>query len=129
MGAAQIVPAMPAGPPQNQAKMGEFSERGLDLSRGTDRTQALVPAGGTVEETAESPFHPLVLRLPVEVDVSVPIRGLRVKHLLALAPGQVIESQWNHGIDLPLAACDVQLAWTEFEVMETKLAVRVTRVA
>jgi hypothetical protein len=50
-------------------------------------------------------------------------------NLLALAPGQVIESQWNHGIDLPLAAGDVQLAWSEFEVVDSQLAVRVTRLA
>jgi flagellar motor switch protein FliN/FliY len=52
-----------------------------------------------------------------------------VHDLLALAPGAVIESQWSHGNDLPLAAGNVQLAWTEFEVVETKLAVRVTRPA
>jgi len=30
---------------------------------------------------------------------------------------------------LPLAAGEVQLAWSEFEVIETRLAVRVTRLA
>ncbi len=59
----------------------------------------------------------------------MPVREFRVRHLLALAPGQVIESQWSHGNDLPLAAGDVQLAWSEFEVVETQLAVRVTRLA
>ena len=68
-------------------------------------------------------------RLPVEMDVAVPVRDFRVRHLLALAPGETIASQWSHGIDLPLAAGDVQLAWTEFEVLDTKLAVRVTRLA
>lgn len=42
-------------------------------------------------------------------------------------PGKVIESQWNHGNDLPLAAGEVTLAWTEFEVIDTQLGVRVTR--
>jgi flagellar motor switch protein FliM len=68
-----------------------------------------------------------VARLPVELDVAVPVREFRVRHLLALAPGAVIESQWSHGNDLPLAAGEVQLAWAEFEVAETRLAVRVTR--
>jgi flagellar motor switch protein FliN/FliY len=39
----------------------------------------------------------------------------------------VIETQWNHGEDLPLAAGEVEVAWSEFEVVEAKLAVRITR--
>jgi flagellar motor switch protein FliN/FliY len=81
------------------------------------------------EDESEPGFGPLVARLPVELDVAVPVREFRVRHLLALAPGEMIASQWNHGIDLPLAAGDVQLAWSEFEVLDTKLAVRVTRLA
>ena len=99
----------------------------------TEPGQALVPSPrqpeGAGEDESEPGFGPLVTRLPVELDVAVPVREFRVRHLLALAPGAVIESQWNHGIDLPLAAGDVQLAWSEFEVVETKLAVRVTRLA
>jgi len=68
-------------------------------------------------------------RLPVELDVGVPVRGFRVRGLLALEPGQVIETQWGQGEDLPLKAGEVQLAWSEFEVVETQLAVRLTRLA
>jgi flagellar motor switch protein FliN/FliY len=67
--------------------------------------------------------------LPVELDVAVPVRDFRVRNLLALEPGQLIESKWGHGEDLPLASADVQLAWTEFEVVESQLAVRITRLA
>jgi flagellar motor switch/type III secretory pathway protein FliN len=81
------------------------------------------------EEETDPAFGPLVARLPVELDVAVPVREFRVRHLLALEAGTVIESRWNHGNDLPLAAGDVKLAWTEFEVIETQLAVRVTRLA
>jgi flagellar motor switch/type III secretory pathway protein FliN len=70
-----------------------------------------------------------VARLPVELDVSVPVRNFRVRNLLALEPSQLIESGWGHGEDLPLAAGDVQLAWSEFEVINTQLSVRVTRLA
>jgi flagellar motor switch protein FliN/FliY len=70
-----------------------------------------------------------VARLPVELDVSVPVRGFRVRNLLALEPIQLIESDWGHGEDLPLAAGAVQLAWSEFEVIDTQLSVRVTRLA
>jgi flagellar motor switch/type III secretory pathway protein FliN len=91
---------------------------------------ALVPSLRKLgEEESEPGYGPLVARLPVEMDVAVPVREFRVRHLLALEPGTVIESRWNHGNDLPLAAGSVTLAWTEFEVIETRLGVRVTRLA
>jgi len=70
---------------------------------------------------------PLVARLPVEIDVAVPIRKFRVRNLLALTAGQLIESQWDQAEDLPLGSRGAQLAWAEFEVLDAKLAVRITR--
>ena len=67
--------------------------------------------------------------LPVELDVAVPVRDFRVRNLLALEPGQLIETEWAHGEDMPLAAGEVQLAWCEFEVVDSRLAVRITRLA
>ncbi len=91
--------------------------------------QALVPAPQPLQSEAAPVFSAPIPQLPVELGVTIPVREFRVRQLLALAPGQVIETQWNHGNDLPLAAGDVQLAWSEFEVVETRLAVRVTRLA
>ena len=68
-------------------------------------------------------------RLPVGLAVAVPVREFRVRNLLAMDAGLLIETQWSHGEDLPLSSGDVQLAWTEFEVVDTRLAVRVTRLA
>ena len=76
---------------------------------------------------ATAPLSAAIQRLPVELDVMVPVRNFRVRNLLALDPGQVIESSWNHGEDVPLAAGDVSLAWAEFEVIDNQLAVRITR--
>lgn len=70
-----------------------------------------------------------VAMLPVELDVAVPVRDFRVRNLLALEAGRVIETQWGNGEDVPLASGQVQLAWSEFEVVDTQLAVRVTRLA
>ena len=70
---------------------------------------------------------PLIARLPVEIDVAVPIRKFRVRNLLALTAGQLIESQWDQAEDLPLGTRGAQLAWAEFEVLDAKLAVRITR--
>jgi len=57
------------------------------------------------------------------------VRNFRVRNLLALEASTLIESGWGHEEDVPLAAGHVQLAWTEFEVVDTSLAVRVTRLA
>ena len=86
-----------------------------------------MPSPQVVETELLIPPHTRATRLPVEVDVAIPIRDFRVRHLLALHPGTVVESQWNHGEDVPLGCRDVQLAWSEFEVSDTHLAVRLTR--
>jgi flagellar motor switch protein FliM len=89
--------------------------------------QALVPSPHMPVEGERIVLTPALARLPVELDVSVPVRDFRVRNLLALEPGTVIETQWGHGEDMPLSAGAVRLAWSEFEVVETALAVRVTR--
>ena len=80
-----------------------------------------LPEGSKIKLTAP------VARLPVELEVAVPVRDFRVRHLLALEPGQVIETQWSHSADMPLASGEVQLAWSEFEVVDSMMAVRLTR--
>lgn len=89
---------------------------------------ALVPAAALPAQPSITPDSVLA-KLPVELEVGVPVRDFRVRNLLALEPGVIIPSRWNHAEDLPLAAGDVQLAWTQFEVVETTLAARITRLA
>jgi flagellar motor switch protein FliM len=94
----------------------------------TAAEQALVPSPHPPAEGAAGiNLTAAVARLPVELDVAVPVREFRVRNLLALEPGQVIETEWAHGEDMPLASGEVQLAWSEFEVVDLQLAVRVTR--
>ncbi|MGD0730205.1 MAG: FliM/FliN family flagellar motor C-terminal domain-containing protein [Terracidiphilus sp.] len=91
--------------------------------------QSLVPSPRLPEEQDRIPLGEPLASLPVELEVSVPVREFRVRNLLALEPGEVIESQWTHGEDLPVASGQVQLAWSEFEVVDSQLAVRITRLA
>ncbi len=98
-----------------------------ERAAGGGAVPALVPAPPSQRDEEESVFRAPISQLPVALDVTIPVREFRMRQLLALAPGQVIETQWSHGDDLPLAAGDVQVAWSEFEVVETRLAVRVTR--
>jgi flagellar motor switch/type III secretory pathway protein FliN len=105
-----------------------------DASAGLEMEHSLVHSQNASDMSLASQktkFHPgsPVTRLPVELDVSVPVRDFRVRDLLSLVQGQLIESQWGHGEDLPLNSGAVQMAWTEFEVVDTRLAVRITRLA
>ena len=117
----------PAGapPPAVAPRPGTATER----AAAGQAVQALVPAPSSPQSEAAPAFGAPIPQLPVELGVTIPVHEFRVRQLLALTPGQVIETQWSHGDDLPLAAGDVQLAWSEFEVVESRLAVRVTRLA
>ena len=110
-------PADPPQPLEPETPVAAITERAL-----------LAQAPQEAEEPSSAIRAPIA-RLPVEVDVSVAVEKFRVRNLLALEPGQVIETRWSHGEDVPLSAGDVQLAWSEFEVLDLQLAVRVTRLA
>jgi len=89
--------------------------------------QALVPSPPQAQRSEPIALSAPMARLPVELEVSVPVREFRVRTLLALELGQVLGTEWAPGEDMPLLSGDVQLAWSEFEVVDTQLAVRVTR--
>jgi flagellar motor switch/type III secretory pathway protein FliN len=118
MASAHTLPIQPGGLPP-----------GLPTGTANDNSHelGLVPASPPHDEGDLASLAPPFARLPVELDVAVPAREFRVRNLLALEVGQVIETQWAQGEDMPLAAGKVQLAWTEFEVVDSQLAVRVTR--
>jgi flagellar motor switch/type III secretory pathway protein FliN len=95
----------------------------------TPNEAALVPSVHPRDEQEGLQLNPRLARLAVELDVAIPVRDFRVRNLLVLEPGQVIETQWQQGEDMPLTAGSVQLAWSEFEVIDSRLAVRITRLA
>jgi flagellar motor switch protein FliN len=65
--------------------------------------------------------------LPVQLDVCIPLPSFRVADLVALKPGRVLGSVWGSTDDVPLWCGHIQMVWTEFEVVDQKIAVRVTR--
>ena len=66
---------------------------------------------------------------PLLLEVRLPIRDLRVKDILALEKGKIYETAGPADEYVPAGCSGVQLVWTEFEVIEKRLAVRVTRLA
>lgn len=93
---------------------------GLSVDAMTGQTSRLI------EEHAA---WPMLARLPVALAVSIPLRGLKVCNLLDLRCGQTIESAWAATEDVPLKVGVLQLCWGEFEVVEQKMALRLTRLA
>jgi len=77
--------------------------------------------------SAQASLAALAAKLPLQLDLRVPLPSFRVQNLLSLEKGQVIETAWPHTEDLPLWSGGVHLVWTEFEVVDQKLAVRITR--
>ena len=69
----------------------------------------------------------MLSQLPVVMSAEIPLSRFRVKDLLALTEGQVFETAWPDTEDVPLKAAEVQIGWTEFEVVEQKIALRLTR--
>jgi len=120
MAAAHPLPAQTAAQP---------AEAGAQASAELVAERELVPSASPPEAEDRIKAGSPVARLPVEVDVVIPVRAFRVRNLLAIAPGDILESRWPQGEDLPLAAGNVRLAWSEFEVIDMQLAVRVTRMA
>ena len=68
-------------------------------------------------------------RLPMQVDVMVKVRSFRVQDLLSMQKGTVLETVQEHTQDVPVRCGGALLLWSEFEVLDQKLAVRVTRLA
>jgi flagellar motor switch/type III secretory pathway protein FliN len=71
----------------------------------------------------------VLAKLPLKLTVAVPLHGFKVRDLLALRPGVTIASEWLTSEDVPLTVGGVQLAWSEFEVVEQRMAIRLTRLA
>lgn len=68
-------------------------------------------------------------RLPMQLDVMVKVRSFRVRDLLALDQGAVLETIHEHTQDVPVRSGGALLVWGEFEMVEQRLAVRITRLA
>ncbi len=67
--------------------------------------------------------------LPCSLTLDLPIPGFTIGDLLRMESGTVLNSQWNQTADIPLRVNGELVGWTEFEVIGTTLAVRITELA
>lgn len=84
------------------------------------------PASDSLES---HPAWPAISAFPTLLGVAIPAHELRVRDLLVLRPGQLIVTAWNCTDAVPLAVGPLRLAWGEFDVLNEKIAFRLTRLA
>ncbi len=75
----------------------------------------------------EHPSWTVLSKLPVAVTTEAALKGFCVRNLLELQKGQVFETVLPETEDVPLKASDIQVAWSEFEVVNGHLFARLTR--
>jgi flagellar motor switch protein FliN/FliY len=67
--------------------------------------------------------------LPCVLTVEISVADFRVTDLVHLSPGRIIETRWTVGLDVPLLINGELIAWSEFEIVQSRLAVRLTELA
>jgi flagellar motor switch protein FliN/FliY len=91
-----------------------------------------VREAGVEEVPAEEELAELderLQRLNMQVDVVLRVHSFRVQDLLSMQKGTVVETVHEHTQDVPVRCGGALLMWSEFEVLDQQLAVRVTRLA
>ncbi len=84
------------------------------------------PEAGAGRDPGEDGRWRPVLGLPCEFIVELPVPGFKISDLLKLRRGSIVNAHWRVGQDAPLLLNGTLVGWTEFEVMGTHLAVRLT---
>lgn len=64
--------------------------------------------------------------LPCTLTLEVPLVHFTIADLLALKEGSIVETACRHTSDVPLRVNQLLIAWSEFEVVGDRLAVRIT---
>jgi flagellar motor switch protein FliN/FliY len=67
--------------------------------------------------------------LPCLLSVEIPVPEFRVADLVALTAGRLVDTRWTVGADVPLRINGELIAWSEFEIVNNHVAVRLTELA
>jgi flagellar motor switch/type III secretory pathway protein FliN len=67
--------------------------------------------------------------LPCVLTIEISVPRFTVADLVRLARGRVIATGWTVGQDVPFRINGELIAWSEFEVVQNRLAVRLTELA
>ena len=89
----------------------------------------VVPTVYGMARIEEHQAWPVVSELMMTLESVIALREFKVRDLVRLEVGQVIESLCANTDDVPVKVGQVQVGWSEFEVVDQRLAVRLTRLA
>jgi flagellar motor switch protein FliN/FliY len=67
--------------------------------------------------------------LPCLLTIEISVPGFTVADLVNLQRGRIIATRWTVGQDVPFRINGELIAWSEFEVVQNRLAVRLTELA
>jgi flagellar motor switch/type III secretory pathway protein FliN len=87
---------------------------------------ALAPKMPWMMRIEEHPYWDTLSQLRVTLRTGVGLR-FKVRNLLTLKEGQVFESLSPATDDVPVRVGQTQLGWSEFEVLDQRMALRLTR--
>jgi flagellar motor switch/type III secretory pathway protein FliN len=89
--------------------------------------QAKPTAAAVADPSAERWQRVEALPCLLTVEISVP--KFTVADLVHLERGRIVATRWTVGQDVPLRVNNELIAWSEFEVVQNRLAVRLTELA
>jgi flagellar motor switch/type III secretory pathway protein FliN len=98
------------------------SGREIDLDAGK-----MVPVLPWMPRIEEHPAWETLAQLRVTIRAGVALDRFRVRDLLSLKEGQVFESLSPDTEDVPVMVGQIQVGWSEFEILEQRMALRLTR--
>ncbi|HWW23431.1 MAG TPA: FliM/FliN family flagellar motor C-terminal domain-containing protein [Edaphobacter sp.] len=105
------------------------SDMGLPALEAGSQLVKVVPTVYGMARIEEHRAWPVVSELMMTLESVIALREFKVRDLVRLEVGQVIESLCANTDDVPVKVGQVQVGWSEFEVVDQRLAVRLTRLA
>lgn len=67
--------------------------------------------------------------LPCLLSIEIAVPGFTVGDLVRLEAGRLVDTHWTVGADVPLLINGELVAWSEFEIANNHVAVRLTELA
>jgi flagellar motor switch protein FliN len=71
-------------------------------------------------------FWPEALELPCHLNVALDVPHFTIRDLLSLTVNSLVDTRRREGAHVPVLVNEVMVGWAEFDVIDGRLAVRMT---
>lgn len=88
-----------------------------------------VPAASLEPGVADRDPAEVLPWLPCTVSLEIPLSHFTIGNLSRLGAGSIVTTAYRHLSDIPLWVNGQLIGWVEFEVIDDRLAVRITEMA